>query len=177
MKNADIFSDLGKLSLKYSNIGLTIDFEFNRFGIILKGWLDRTLNTVDVYEYNREYSYQFINSLSDSIDIEEIVDEFKNEIWESYVKEQTISNLKKLKSFHNGSYGADINRAIKALEQKDAIKKIRAEVESINPWTLAFAPAKDRDIRPQIVTNVKNHVLEIIDKYREEKLNHRKGEG
>lgn len=33
-------------------------------------------------------------------------------------KEQTISNLRKLKSFHNGSYGADIDRAIKALEQE-----------------------------------------------------------
>lgn len=31
---------------------------------------------------------------------------------------QTIKNLKKLKSFHNGSYGADIDRAIKALEQE-----------------------------------------------------------
>ena len=30
---------------------------------------------------------------------------------------QTITNLKKLKSFHNGSYGADIDKAIKALEQ------------------------------------------------------------
>ena len=34
------------------------------------------------------------------------------------MKEQTISNLKKLKSFHNGSYGADIDRAIQALEQQ-----------------------------------------------------------
>ena len=33
-------------------------------------------------------------------------------------KEQTISNLKKLKSFHNGSYATDIDRAIKALEQE-----------------------------------------------------------
>lgn len=31
--------------------------------------------------------------------------------------EQTIANLKKLKSVHNGSYGADIDRAIKAIEQ------------------------------------------------------------
>lgn len=31
--------------------------------------------------------------------------------------EKTIANLKKLKSFHNGSYGTDIDRAIKALEQ------------------------------------------------------------
>lgn len=32
--------------------------------------------------------------------------------------EQHIENLKKLKSFHNGSYGVDIDRAIKALEQE-----------------------------------------------------------
>ena len=32
--------------------------------------------------------------------------------------EQHIENLKKLKSFHNGSYGADIDRAIKALAQE-----------------------------------------------------------
>jgi len=30
--------------------------------------------------------------------------------------EQTIANLKKLKSVYNGSYGADIDRAIKALQ-------------------------------------------------------------
>lgn len=29
---------------------------------------------------------------------------------------KTIENLKKLKSFHNGSYGTDIDKAIKALE-------------------------------------------------------------
>ena len=29
----------------------------------------------------------------------------------------TIKNLKELKSFHNGSYGADIDKAIKVLEQ------------------------------------------------------------
>lgn len=32
-------------------------------------------------------------------------------------EEQTIANLRKLKSFHNGSYGVDIDRAIKAIEQ------------------------------------------------------------
>lgn len=30
---------------------------------------------------------------------------------------KTKENLKKLKSFHNGSYGADIDKAIKAIEQ------------------------------------------------------------
>lgn len=33
-------------------------------------------------------------------------------------KEETIKNLKKLKSFHNGSYGTSIDEAIKALEQQ-----------------------------------------------------------
>ena len=32
--------------------------------------------------------------------------------------EQTIANLKKLKSVHNGSFGADIDRAIDAIEQQ-----------------------------------------------------------
>ena len=32
-------------------------------------------------------------------------------------KEETIKTLKKLKSFHNGSYGTAIDEAIKALEQ------------------------------------------------------------
>lgn len=60
------------------------------------------------------------------------------------------------------------NRAIKALEQKDEIEKIRAKVVSINPWALRYAPTYDEDIRPQIVSNVKEHVLEIIDKYKED---------
>ena len=32
--------------------------------------------------------------------------------------DEAIKNLKKLKSFHNGSYGTAINMAIKALEQQ-----------------------------------------------------------
>ena len=38
-------------------------------------------------------------------------------------EEQTIANLKKLKSIHNGSYGADIDRAIKALDIASCIKE------------------------------------------------------
>lgn len=84
MKNADIFSELGKLSLKYSNIGLTIDFEFNRFEMVLRGWLDLSLTNYDIYRYNRAYSYEMIKSLSDEIDIEILVDEFKEEVFEQY---------------------------------------------------------------------------------------------
>jgi hypothetical protein len=47
--------------------------------------------------------------------------------------EETIKSLKKLKSFHNGSYGTAIDLAIKALEQqpcedcisRDAVKKLK----------------------------------------------------
>lgn len=82
MKNSKIYSKLGELSLKYANKGLTIDFEFDRFGMILRGWLDLSLNTYDIYKYNRTYSYEMLKSLSDEIDIETLVDVFKDEVFE-----------------------------------------------------------------------------------------------
>lgn len=57
---------------------------------------------------------------------------------------------------------------ISAIEQEPTctvLEQIRTEVESINPWALRYAPAEDKDARPQIVAHVKNHVLEIIDKH------------
>ncbi len=84
MKNSKIYSKLGELTLKYANRGLTIDFEFDRFGMILRGWLDLSLINYDVYRYNRAYSYKMIESLSDEIDIETLVDEFKEEVFEQY---------------------------------------------------------------------------------------------
>lgn len=53
------------------------------------------------------------------------------------------------------------------VESHNEVEQIWAKVESINPWALRYAPTYDADIRPQIVSNVKEHVLEIIDKYRE----------
>lgn len=84
MENSKVYSKLGELSIKYANKGLTIYFEFNRFGMILKGWLDLTLNHYDIYRYFHEYSYELIESLSDDIDIEKLVDEFKEEVFEQY---------------------------------------------------------------------------------------------
>lgn len=75
--------------------------------------------------------------------------------------EQTIANLKKLKSVHNGSYGADIDRAIKAVEQDSILDAIKAEIEtekledSPNFCVKAHNKAVDR-------------VLHIIDKYKSE---------
>lgn len=84
MKNSKIYTKLGELSIKYINIGLSIDFEFNKFGMILRGWFDLTLNGYDLYRYNRAYSYEMIETLSDEIDIETLVDEFKEEAFEQY---------------------------------------------------------------------------------------------
>jgi len=85
MKNSKIYSRLGELSLKYANEGLTIDFEFDRFGMTLRGCLGLTLNTYNVYRYNHcEYSYEMLERLSDDIDIETLVDEFKEEIFKRY---------------------------------------------------------------------------------------------
>lgn len=50
----------------------------------------------------------------------------------------------------------------------EVLNKIQVEVEKINPWALRYAPTYDKNIRPQIVSNVKEHVLEIIDKYKED---------
>lgn len=93
-------------------------------------------------------------------------------------KEQTISNLRKLKSFHNGSYGADIDRAIKALEQEPksewqhdheilkaysdgasaVLDKIKAEIDEqydrVHPYDISCAEGLEM-------------ALNIIDKYRE----------
>ena len=52
--------------------------------------------------------------------------------------EEVIKNLKKLKSFHNGSYGTAIDMAIKALEQQTS--------EEYNYKALWNMVKKERDI-------------------------------
>jgi len=84
MKDSKIYSKLGELSLKYADKGLTIEFEFNRFEMVLKGWLDLSLTNYDIYRYNRAYSYEMLETLHDCIDIETLVDIFKEEIFERY---------------------------------------------------------------------------------------------
>lgn len=68
---------------------------------------------------------------------------------------------------YSQSLGEAVRDGILYVKPK-GIEQIRAEVESINVWALRYAPSEDKDIRPQIVTRVKSHVLEIIDKYKAE---------
>ena len=79
-----------ELSIKYANKGLTIDFVFDRFGLIFKGYLDLTLGRVEFYRFNREYSYEMLKSLSDAVDIEFLVDEFKEEVFAEYKKSKGV---------------------------------------------------------------------------------------
>jgi len=87
-------------------------------------------------------------------------------------KEQTISNLKKLKALHNGSYGADIDRAIEAIEQEPVLGEIKAEIEEkygdydICEWFEDYDYEENNISEYQQVGDVSD-ILEIIDKYRE----------
>lgn len=82
---------------------------------------------------------------------------------EEAIKEYIMPALKRT---WNDDKCIEIISAIEQDPYEVVLNKIRAGVESINVWALRYAPSKDKDMRPQIVTNVKIHVLEIIDKYR-----------
>ena len=52
--------------------------------------------------------------------------------------EEHIAQLKKLKSFHNGSYGASINFALDTMRKYQKIEQAySAYLETMNPETLA----------------------------------------
>ena len=52
--------------------------------------------------------------------------------------------------------------------EREVLDKIRAEVESINVWGMRYNPDIDKDRKPQIVQKVKEHFIEILDKYKAE---------
>ena len=84
-----------------------------------------------------------------------------------------IEQLKKLRSFHNGSYGRSINKAIEALEQESILDKIRYEIEENYGHCDICEYFEDYDYEEnniseyRYVANVKD-ILQIIDKYRGE---------
>jgi hypothetical protein len=78
--------------------------------------------------------------------------------------EQTIANLKKLKSVHNGRYGADIDRAIKAMEQEPILDQIRGEFIARYPKNYMG----ELEFGGRSCEFTLNQILHIIDKYRTE---------
>lgn len=65
--------------------------------------------------------------------------------------QETIKNLKKLKSYHNGSYGTAIDMAIKALEQQPSEDCISREdiLNAIETWDKFGVNAEQKLIRWQ----------------------------
>ena len=78
--------------------------------------------------------------------------------------QEVIKQLKKCKSFHNGSYGEALDMAIQALEQGDILDKIRAEFISLYPKNYAGAP----ELSGCNCVFSLNKILQIIDKYKAE---------
>ena len=60
------------------------------------------------------------------------------------------------------------NRQIYDKGGADVLDKLRAEIMNLNVWGTRYNPDTDKDRKPQIVQKVKEHVIEIIDKYKEE---------
>ena len=85
--NRQSFKQMLSLVNKYMNRGLTIDIEFSRYGLTLKGVWDLSLSRYEIIHFNREYSWRFLEELSEEIDLEYLIDEFKEEFKEKYLIE------------------------------------------------------------------------------------------
>ena len=79
MKNKNAYLELKKMCLKYKNIGLIIDINFNRFGMTIKGQWDLSLSCYESFRKTHSFDYEFIENISDRLGIEYLIDEFKEE--------------------------------------------------------------------------------------------------
>ena len=77
--NKQSFKQMSSLVNKYKNRGLTIEIEFVRWGLILRGIWDLSLSSYDIRHYNREYSWRFLEEISEGVGLEDLIDEFKKE--------------------------------------------------------------------------------------------------
>lgn len=77
--NRQSFKQMDSLVNKYKNQGLTIEFEFIRWGLILKGYWDLSLCGYDIRHFNREYSWRLLEEMPEGIGLEYLIDEFKKE--------------------------------------------------------------------------------------------------
>lgn len=99
MKSIDL-SNAKELSIKYARFGLEIFFEFNRFGMILRGYWD-ILCPNNIEHFNKMFEYSYLEVLPDDITLEAIVDEFKAEFEnklrkrENLMKKSILANMQK----------------------------------------------------------------------------------
>lgn len=78
-------------------------------------------------------------------------------------EDQTIAHLNKLKSVYNGSYGADIDIAIRALKQEPILDKIGVDIIKASVEDYKYHGCGTDEL---IIET--SEVLQIIDKYRSE---------
>jgi len=77
--NRQSFKQISSLVNKYKNRGLTIDIEFTRWGLILRGIWDLSLSHYEIIRFNREYGWRLLEEMPEEIDLEYLIDEFKKE--------------------------------------------------------------------------------------------------
>ena len=78
-------------------------------------------------------------------------------------KEETIKSLKKLKTFHNGSYGTAIDLAIKTLEQQpceDCIRELIKEFDNKHPSSF---PDYFQDYNNHTISKVLDYAWDMHD--------------
>jgi len=80
--NRQSFKQMDSLVNKYANQGLTIEMEFVRWGLILRGIWDLSLCSYDIRHFNREYYWRLLEEMPEGINLEYLIDEFKKEFEE-----------------------------------------------------------------------------------------------
>lgn len=75
----EFFKQMDFLANKYLNSGLSIDIEFDRYGLTLRGCWDLSLAYYEILHFSREYSWIMLKNLSNVLGLEYLIDEFKKE--------------------------------------------------------------------------------------------------
>ena len=85
--NKQSFKQIDSLVNKYKNRGLTIEIEFCRWGLILRGYWDLSLSHYNLRKFNREFSWIFLEDMPEEIGLEYLIDEFKKEFEKKILEE------------------------------------------------------------------------------------------
>jgi hypothetical protein len=79
--------ELFTLCKKYEDIGLHISIEFDRFGILIRGYWDRG-GIARTICFNKRYSEYLFKESNIELDIESMIDDFKKEIESEWQKRE-----------------------------------------------------------------------------------------
>lgn len=80
--NRQSFKQMSSLVNKYRKQGLTIDVEFGRWGLTIRGILD--ISYGEIVRFKREYFWEYLEDMPEEIGLEFLIDEFKKEFEKNY---------------------------------------------------------------------------------------------